>query len=77
MSQQMNEKQVLEALERLSPQGKKNALRILLSNLDRLNLMVSENQRELIRLCEERGLDFYRMSEDEREQLIDDLVHEE
>ncbi len=77
MSPQLNEEQILEALSQLSPQGRRKVLRKLIGDLEELDRIVERNQEKLRAICQERGLDFSSLSEEEREELIDQILHEE
>jgi hypothetical protein len=39
--------------------------------------MVDRNRERLREICRERGLDFSSLSEEEKEALIDQMLHEE
>jgi hypothetical protein len=77
MSRQVNEDEVLEALGSLSPRGKREVLRRLIGDLDEFDRMVDRNRERLRAICRERGLDFSSLSEEEKEALIDRMLHEE
>jgi hypothetical protein len=77
MAPQMSEQQVLQALGKLSAQGKKKALRKLIRGLGRLDHMIDQNQAKLEAMCRKRGIDFTRLSDIEREELIDRILHGE
>jgi hypothetical protein len=76
MPPELNEEQILAALDRLSPQGRRKALQRLLGNLEKWERLVEKNQAKLEAICRERGLDFGRMSEDEKAELIDQILHQ-
>ena len=75
MAPQMSEQQVLQALGKLSSQGKKKALRKLIRGLGRLDRIIDRNQDKLEAVCRKRGVDFARLSDTEREELIDRILH--
>ena len=52
-------------------------LRALIPFLDQLEALVDHGSRRALSLCVERGLDWNGLTEDERRQLIDELLHEE
>ena len=52
-------------------------LRALIPFLDQLEALVDYGSRRALSLCVERGLDWNGLTEDERRQLIDELLHEE
>ena len=70
------EEQILESLEQLSPKARKEALRRLLPTPDFLARAVQRNLPRLEALARQRGLDWSRLTEDERESLIDEILHE-
>ena len=74
---EVNERQGLQALNQLSPAARRQALTALIKGYDALDGLVERNRGRLEALCRERGLDFARMSEEERERLIDDLLHQD
>ena len=74
----LNSEQILSLFAQLDPQSKREVLCQLAEGADRdraARMMVAETA--LRRRAVERGLDWARMSEEERESLIDDLVHED
>jgi hypothetical protein len=72
----VNEEQVLRALDQLSPTARRQALAKLIPGYDALNRLVERNRGRIEAVCRERGLDFSRMTEEERERLVDDLLHQ-
>jgi predicted ATPase len=73
---EVNEEQVLRALDQLSPTARRTALAKLIRGDDALDRLVERNRGRIEALCRECGLDFARLTEDERERLIDDLLHQ-
>lgn len=73
---EVNEEQVLRALDQLSPTARRAALAKLIRGFDSLDRLVERNRGRIEALCRERGLDFARLTEEERERLIDDLLHQ-
>jgi hypothetical protein len=69
------ESQLIEWVRQLSPQSKQAVLRALIPNLDELEELVDYGNQRIRQICAERGLDWDRLTEDEREQLIDQLLH--
>ncbi len=76
MSPQLNEEQILEALNQLSPTGKRKVLSKLIGDLEEFDRIVDRNQEKLRAICIERGIDFSNLTEEEREELIDEILHE-
>ena len=77
MHEQINEQQILRALKNLSPVGRRKVLRKLILDLDELDRLIDRNQEKLLALCRKQGIDFSRLSDEERENLIDQIIHEE
>ena len=70
------ESQIVELAQQISPAAKRAVLRTLIPQLDELEDLVGYGDQKIRALCAERGLDWASMSEDEREQLIGELLHE-
>jgi hypothetical protein len=72
---EVNEEEVLRALDQLSPAARRTALAKLVRGYDALDRLVERNRDRIEAVCRERGLDFARLTEEERERLVDDLLH--
>ena len=75
---ELTDQQVVELLKQMSPDRKREALLTLAANSPdqrEQRLQLAEAQIRL--LCAKRNLNWDKMTETEREQLIDDLVHED
>lgn len=75
---ELSVEQVIELVEQLPPERKLAVLKAL--NAERLawwEKMLDRGEEQLRRLCLERGQDWERMSEAEREQFVDGLMHED
>jgi hypothetical protein len=70
------ESQIIEWVRHLSPQTKQAVLRALIPELDELEALMAYGSQRMRQLCAERGLDWDSLSEDERQQLVDELLHE-
>ena len=70
------EAQLVEWVRQLSPAAKQSVLKALIPRLDELDALVDQGNQRMRALCAERGLDWEELTEDERERLIDDLLHE-
>ena len=70
------ESQVVDWVRRVSPEAKRAILRTLIPHLDELEDLVDYGTQRIRALCAERGVDWDSLSERERQQLIDDLLHE-
>jgi len=73
----LRESQVIELAKQLSPEGKRAVLRTLIPDLDELEVLVDYGSGRMRSLWRERGIDWDSLSEEERERLVDDLLHEE
>jgi len=67
------EPQVIGWVQQISPAAKQAVLRTLIPRLDEFENLVD---RRMYALCAKRGLDWDSLTEDERQQLIDELLHE-
>ena len=70
------ESQIVEWVRQLSPQTKQTVLRILIPELDELESLVDYGSQRVGQICAERGIDWDNLSEDERQKLVDQLLHE-
>lgn len=77
MHEQINEEQIIRALKNLSPVGRRKVLRKLILDLDELDRVIDRNQEKLLALCRKQGIDFSRLSDAEREDLIDQIIYEQ
>ncbi len=73
---EVSESQVIEWVRQMSPESKQEVLRALIPQLDALEAMVDHGSERIRALCARRGLDWDSMTEQERERLIDELLHE-
>jgi len=71
-----SELQVLDALERLSPAGRREAVRRLVAGASTLDRIVGTLQPRIVDLARQRGLNWIGLSDEERERLVDDILHE-
>ncbi len=76
-SVELTTQQVIELVRQLPTEGKKDVLRVLAgeaqsSQAERMALA----ERQFRRLASQRGLDWDSLSDDERQALADDLIHE-
>jgi len=77
MTQQLSEQQVLDALDKLSPGGRRKALKKLVKGMDEFDKMVERNQKKLAAICKKRGINFASLTDRQKEDLIGDLLHED
>jgi len=73
---ELDDKQILNSLDRLSPNGRREAVARLLVSADALDRTIATLRPRLIELARQRGLDWTRLSDEEREHLVDDVLHE-
>jgi len=73
---ELPESQVLKLVRQLSPAGKRAALRELIPELDKLDTLVDYGDKRIRALCAERGVDWDTLTESQRMQLVDTLLHE-
>lgn len=66
---------VLEWVQNLSIDAKQSVLRVLIPHLDQLEALVEYASKQARNLCAKRGLIWDDMSEKERLQIIDELIH--
>jgi len=72
---EVNEKQILDVLDQLSPAARRLALAKLIAGLEQLDRLVERNRAKIEAICRERGLEFSRLTEEERGALVDDILH--
>jgi hypothetical protein len=70
------EEQVVSLVEQLSASAKHEVLKRLITDYDQWNGIVDTAEERMRLLCAERGLDWDRLDENQRLQLIDTLLHE-
>jgi hypothetical protein len=75
---ELTDEQVLQLVRQLPVERRRDALVALAENAARgRNERMERAESQLRRLCAERGLDWDRVSEEQREALVDDLIHED
>jgi arsenate reductase-like glutaredoxin family protein len=72
---ELSEEQVLELLLQLSPEGKRKALEILKQDAE-WEQVAQEVRKRWKEICAERGIDWERLSDEEREALVDEWLHQ-
>ncbi len=78
MELSLTDDQVIELVKQLSPERKRKVLLALAENSRIQRVARMEYAEEQLRqLCVERGLNWDVMGESEREEFIDDLIHED
>ena len=74
----LSNQQVIDLVRQLPPLPRRTALFSLAQEAARQrDERMAYAETQLRQLCNERGLDWDALSEDEREAFIDDLLHEE
>ena len=70
------EDQLLQSLDQLSPQARRQAIKRLLPSAAYLERAVERNGPRMEALAKQRGLDWDTLTEDQKEQLVDQILHE-
>jgi len=70
------ENEIVQAIDQLSPSARREALRKLLPTSAYLERAVERNRGRIEALAKQRGLDWNALAEEQREKLIDDILHE-
>ena len=72
----VSEEQILESLRQLSPNARQEALRRLIASSAFWDDVVERNRPRIEAVARARGLDWNSLTEDQRERLVDELLHE-
>ncbi len=70
------ETQLVEWLRRLTPAAKRSVLRAIIPEMDELERLLQYGSRRIRAICARRGIDWDSLGEQERQKLIDDILHE-
>ncbi|MDE3017390.1 MAG: hypothetical protein KGO52_02840 [Nitrospirota bacterium] len=73
---EVKDREILRSLDQLSPAGRRAALLKLVDGMERLDRLIERNRPRLEAVCRARGLDVLKLSEDERDALVDEILHE-
>jgi hypothetical protein len=73
---EVSEQQILDALDRLSPKGRREAVRRLVAGAETLDRLIETLQPRIAEIAKQRGLNWAVLSDDQRERLVDDILHE-
>ena len=73
---EVTEQQIVEALDRLSPKGRREAVRRLIAGASVLERTIDTLQPRIVEVARQRGLDWTMLSDEERERLVDEILHE-
>lgn len=74
---ELSEDQVVHLVEQLSPSARESVLKRLIAGYDRWETMVDTGSARMRQLCTARGIDWDRLTEDERLALVDKMLHED
>jgi len=72
----VSEQQILDALDRLSPEGRREAVRRLVAGASTLDRIIDTLQPRIAEVARQRGLNWATLSDEERERIVDDILHE-
>ena len=72
----IDEDQLLRSLDQLSPQARRQAIQLLLPSAAYLERAVARNRPRIEALAKQRGLDWNALTEDQKEQLVYQVLHE-
>ena len=70
------EDEILQSLDQLSPHARRQAIQRLLPSATYLERAIERNRPRIEALAKQRGLDWDALTEDQKEQLVDQLLHE-
>jgi hypothetical protein len=73
---EVSEQQILDALDRLSLRARREAVRRLVVGASTLDSIIDSIQPRIVELARQRGLNWAGLSDEERERLVDDILHE-
>ena len=73
---EISERQLLDVLDRLSPKGGREAVRRLITAASILDRTIEALQPRLAEIASQRGLDWPKLSDEARERLVDEILHE-
>jgi len=73
----LSDQQIVDLVKQLPPMAKQTVLDVLLAEREAWwDMTLAKGEEKLRKLARQRGLDWNKMSEDERDNFIDDLLHE-
>ncbi len=73
---EVSEPQLVEWVRRLSPTVKKSLLRVLIPEMDSLEQLLEYGDDRIRAIALQRGMDWDRLNEEQREKLVNDILHE-
>lgn len=74
VSLEISERQIVSLVKKMSPAGRLAVLRALMPGYDEVEERLAYGEEQMRRLAAERGLNWDLMSDDEREELIDQIA---
>jgi len=74
---ELSESQVLELVRKLPAESKRAVLREIIPSLDAFEGLVEYGSARMRDLCAQRGIAWDKLTDEERQGLVDDLLHEE
>jgi hypothetical protein len=72
----VSENQVIALVQQLTPKSKRTLLRNLISEMDALDRLMEYGSQRIRAMCDDRGIDWDTLSEEERMRWLDVIVHE-
>lgn len=73
----LSDQQIVDLVKQLPPISKRAVLDVLIAERELWwDMTLVQGEQKLRELANQRGLDWDKMSEDEREGFVDDLLHE-
>jgi hypothetical protein len=73
----LSDQQIVDLVKQLPPISKQTVLDALIAERELWwDMTLSKSEEKLRKLANQRGLDWNKMSEDDRENFVDDLLHE-
>ncbi len=73
----LSDQQIVDLVKQLPPISKRAVLDVLIAEREIWwDMTLVQGEQKLRKLTRQRGLDWDKMSEDEREGFVDDLLHE-
>ncbi len=70
------EAQLIEWVQKLSPTVKQSLLRALIPEMDTLEQLLQYGNERIREVATQRGVDWDNLNEQQREKLINDILHE-
>jgi len=73
---EIHEAQLIEWVQKLSPTVKQSLLRALIPEMDTLEQLLQYGNERIREVATQRGVDWDNLNEQQREKLINDILHE-